>query len=92
MVSVGTITDDIHLTKVPKLMIAALHFTHAAREHILNASKTLTPNLLALQAPTSANTTLLHGKKTTWEANSTWQKLRNGGFLGDGRPNGYDPK
>jgi large subunit ribosomal protein L18e len=52
LVSVGTITDDIRLTEVPKLTIAALRFTHAAREHILNAGVALMLDLLALQAPT----------------------------------------
>ncbi|KAJ7697990.1 hypothetical protein B0H14DRAFT_3529088 [Mycena olivaceomarginata] len=69
LVSVGTITDDIRLTEVPKLTIAALHFTRAAREHIFNAGEALTLDLLALRAPTGANTALLHGKKTAREAN-----------------------
>jgi large subunit ribosomal protein L18e len=37
IVSVGMITDDIRLTEVPKLTIAALCFTHAVKNHILNA-------------------------------------------------------
>ncbi|KAJ7356837.1 hypothetical protein DFH08DRAFT_954160 [Mycena albidolilacea] len=52
--AVDTITDDIRLTEVPKLTIAAL-CTGA--------------DLLALRAPTGANTALLRGKKTAWEAN-----------------------
>jgi large subunit ribosomal protein L18e len=38
IVSVGTITDDICLTEVPKLMITALCFIRAAKERIINAS------------------------------------------------------
>ncbi|KAJ7697096.1 hypothetical protein B0H14DRAFT_2649961 [Mycena olivaceomarginata] len=37
IVSVGTIMDDICLTEVPNLMIAALCFTRTAKERILNA-------------------------------------------------------
>ncbi|KAJ6556035.1 hypothetical protein B0H19DRAFT_1262153 [Mycena capillaripes] len=67
--SVGTVTDDIRLTKVPKLTIAALHFTHAAKERIFNAGgEAQTLDQLALQAPTCANTALLRGKKTAREA------------------------
>jgi ribosomal protein L18E len=70
VVSVGTITDDIRLTEVPKLTIAALRFTRAAKERILNAGgEALTLDQLALRAPTGANTVLLRGKKTAREAN-----------------------
>ncbi|KAJ7367892.1 ribosomal protein L18e/L15P [Mycena olivaceomarginata] len=70
IVSVGTITDDIRLTEVPKLTIAALRFTRAAKERILNAGgEALTLDQLALRAPTGANTVLLRGKKTAREAN-----------------------
>ncbi|KAJ7800894.1 hypothetical protein B0H14DRAFT_2376985, partial [Mycena olivaceomarginata] len=37
IVSAGMITDDICLTEVPNLMIAALSFTCAAKERILKA-------------------------------------------------------
>jgi large subunit ribosomal protein L18e len=37
IVSVGTIMDDVYHTEVPNLMIAALCFTRAAKERILNA-------------------------------------------------------
>jgi large subunit ribosomal protein L18e len=37
IVSAGMITDDIHLTEVPNLTIAALCFTCAAKERILKA-------------------------------------------------------
>ncbi|KAJ7859158.1 hypothetical protein B0H14DRAFT_2351276, partial [Mycena olivaceomarginata] len=70
LASVGTITDNIHLTEVPKLIIAALCFTRAAKERILNAGgEALTLDQLALRAPTGANTALLCGKKTAQEAN-----------------------
>ncbi|KAJ7781655.1 ribosomal protein L18e/L15P [Mycena metata] len=70
VVSVGTVTDDIRLTVVPKLTIAALRFTRAAKERILNAGgEALTLDQLALRAPTGANTVLLRGKKTAREAN-----------------------
>ncbi|KAJ7229054.1 ribosomal protein L18e/L15P [Mycena pura] len=70
IVSVGTITDDVRLTEVPKLTIAALRFTRAAKERILNAGgEALTLDQLALRAPTGANTILLRGKKTAREAN-----------------------
>jgi hypothetical protein len=66
--SVGTITDNAHLTEVPKLTIAVLRFTCAAKERILNAGgEALTLDQFALRAPTSANTVLLHGKKTARE-------------------------
>ncbi|KAJ7083890.1 hypothetical protein C8R44DRAFT_836439 [Mycena epipterygia] len=69
--SVGTITNDIRLTEVPKLTLAALCFTRAAKERILNAGgEALTLDQLALRAPTGANTVLLRGKKTAREANT----------------------
>ncbi|KAJ7477137.1 ribosomal protein L18e/L15P [Mycena galericulata] len=70
IVSVGTVTDDIRLVEVPKLTIAALRFTRAAKERILNAGgEALTLDQLAMRAPTGANTVLLRGKKTAREAN-----------------------
>ncbi|KAJ7358591.1 hypothetical protein DFH08DRAFT_639626, partial [Mycena albidolilacea] len=49
--SVGTIMDNTRLTEVPKLTIAALCFTHAAKEHILKTGgEALTLDQLALQA------------------------------------------
>ncbi|KAJ7283382.1 ribosomal protein L18e/L15P [Mycena rebaudengoi] len=55
---------------VGTLTIAALRFTRAARERILNAGgEVLTLDQLALRAPTGANTVLLRGKKTAREAN-----------------------
>ncbi|KAJ7087233.1 ribosomal protein L18e/L15P [Mycena belliarum] len=70
IVAVGTITDDIRLPELPKLTIAALRFTRAAKERILNAGgEALTLDQLAMRAPTGANTVLLRGKKTAREAN-----------------------
>lgn len=70
IVQVGTVTDDIRLTVVPKLTIAALRFTRAAKERILNAGgEALTLDQLALRSPTGANTVLLRGVKNSREAN-----------------------
>jgi len=69
IVQVGTVTDDVRLTEVPKLTIAALRFTRAAKERILNAGgEVLTLDQLALRAPTGSNTVLLRGKRNTREA------------------------
>ncbi|KAJ6627424.1 ribosomal protein L18e/L15P [Mycena sp. CBHHK59/15] len=64
IVSVGTVTDDIRMMEVPKLTIAALRFTRAAKERILNAGgEALTLDQLALRAPTGANTTAREANK-----------------------------
>lgn len=69
IVQVGAVTDDIRLTEVPKLTVAALRFTRAAKERILAAGgETLTLDQLALRAPTGSNTVLLRGVKTAREA------------------------
>ena len=69
VVTVGTVTDDVRLLEVPKLSVAALKFTRAAKERILNAGgETLTLDQLALRAPTGSNTILLRGKRNTREA------------------------
>ncbi len=69
IVQVGTVTDDVRLLEVPKLAIAALRFTRAAKERILNAGgEALTLDQLALRAPLGANTILLRGKRNTREA------------------------
>ncbi|EIW82189.1 60S ribosomal protein L18 [Coniophora puteana RWD-64-598 SS2] len=69
IVIIGTITDDVRLATVPKLTIAALRFTQAAKERILNAGgEILTLDQLAMRAPTGANTVLLRGKRNTREA------------------------
>jgi hypothetical protein len=70
IVQVGTVTDDIRLTEVPKFTIAALRFTRAAKERILKSGgEALTLDQLALRAPTGSNTVLLRGVKTAREAN-----------------------
>lgn len=69
IVQVGTVTDDIRLTVVPKFTIAALRFTRGAKERILNAGgETLTLDQLALRSPTGANTILLRGKRNSRES------------------------
>lgn len=69
VVQVGTVTDDIRLTTVPKLTVAALRFTQAAKERIIAAGgEVLTLDQLALRAPTGSNTVLLRGVKTAREA------------------------
>ncbi|EPQ59697.1 60S ribosomal protein L18 [Gloeophyllum trabeum ATCC 11539] len=69
VVSVSTITDDVRLTTVPKLTIAALRFTRAAKERILKAGgEAITLDQLAIRAPTGANTILLRGKRNSREA------------------------
>ena len=69
IVQVGTVTDDIRLTTVPKITVAALRFTQAARERIIKAGgEVLTLDQLALRAPTGANTVLLRGVRTAREA------------------------
>nr|ACZ59464.1 60S ribosomal protein L18 [Flammulina velutipes] len=69
IVVVGTVTDDIRLTEVPKLSIAALRFTKAAKDRIILAGgEVLTLDQLAMRAPTGSNTVLLRGKRNTREA------------------------
>ncbi|KII96054.1 hypothetical protein PLICRDRAFT_48977 [Plicaturopsis crispa FD-325 SS-3] len=69
IVTIGTVTDDIRFTDLPKLTIAALRFTQGAKERILNAGgEVLTLDQLALRAPTGSNTILLRGKKNTRES------------------------
>ena len=68
-VVVGTVTDDERLIVVPKMKIAALKFTKAARARIVKAGgEVLTLDQLALLAPTGSNTVLLRGKKNNREA------------------------
>lgn len=69
IVVVGTVTDDIRFTELPKFTIAALKFTQAAKERILKAGgEVLTLDQLAMRAPTGSNTVLLRGKRNTREA------------------------
>ncbi|KAJ1724154.1 60S ribosomal protein L18 [Coemansia erecta] len=68
-VVVGTITDDERLDVVPKLSVAALHFTKSARARILNAGgEVLTLDQLAQRAPTGSNCVLLRGERNAREA------------------------
>ncbi|KAG5463654.1 MAG: ribosomal protein L18e/L15P, partial [Olpidium bornovanus] len=68
-VLVGTVTDDVRLNEVPKLTVAALRFTGAARARIVKAGGTcLTLDQLALKAPKGSNTVLLRGPKNAREA------------------------
>ncbi|TFK43029.1 60S ribosomal protein L18-B [Crucibulum laeve] len=69
IVNVGTVTDDIRLVVVPKMTIAALRFTRAAKDRIINAGgEAITLDQLALRAPTGSNTVLLRGVRTAREA------------------------
>ncbi|KZT74528.1 60S ribosomal protein L18 [Daedalea quercina L-15889] len=69
IVTVGTVTDDVRLLEVPKLTVAALRFTAAAKERILKSGgEVLTLDQLATRAPTGSNTILLRGKRNSREA------------------------
>ena len=69
VVQVGTVTDDIRLTTVPKITVAALRFTQAAQDRIVAAGgEALTLDQLALRAPTGSNAVLLRSVKTSREA------------------------
>ncbi|KAG1167057.1 hypothetical protein G6F70_009596 [Rhizopus microsporus] len=69
VVVVGTVTDDSRLLEVPKLSVAALHFTKTAKARILKAGgECLTLDQLALRAPTGANTILIRGAKNARES------------------------
>ncbi|KZV71391.1 60S ribosomal protein L18 [Peniophora sp. CONT] len=69
IVVVGTVTDDVRLTEIPKLSVAALRFTASARERILKAGgETLTLDQLATRAPTGSNTVLIRGKRNSRES------------------------
>lgn len=63
-VIVGTVTDDVRLTELPKLKVCALRFTAGARARITKAGgECLTFDQLALQAPKGSGTVLLRGSK-----------------------------
>ncbi|KAL8279978.1 hypothetical protein RQP46_007559 [Phenoliferia psychrophenolica] len=69
VVAIATITDDIRLTTVPKLSIAALRFTRTARARIEAAGgECLTLDQLALRKPTGRDTLLLRGAKNARES------------------------
>jgi large subunit ribosomal protein L18e len=68
-VVVGTVTDDSRLLELPKLSVAALHFTKTAKARILKAGgECLTLDQLALRAPTGSNTILIRGAKNARES------------------------
>jgi len=61
-VVVGTVTNDIRLHQVPKLKLAALRVTEAARKRITSAGgEIITLDQLAQEAPLGQNTILLQG-------------------------------
>ncbi|KAI8924063.1 ribosomal protein L18e/L15-domain-containing protein [Entophlyctis helioformis] len=68
-VVVGTVTDDIRLLEVPKMTVAALRVTSAARARIIKAGgEILTFDQLALRSPLGKGTVLLRGPKNSREA------------------------
>ena len=63
-VIVGTVTDDVRLTELPKLKVCALRFTAGARARITKAGgECMTFDQLALAAPKGTGTVLLRGSK-----------------------------
>merc|ERR1712019_132694 len=68
-VVVGTVTNDIRLHNVPKLKLAALRVTEAARKRITAAGgEIITLDQLAQEAPLGQNTVLLQGPRSHREA------------------------
>jgi large subunit ribosomal protein L18e len=64
VVVVSTVTDDERMLEVPKLTVAALRFTEAARARITKAGgKCMTLDELIMQSPTGSNTLLLRANK-----------------------------
>jgi len=58
------VTDDARFIEMPKMTIAALRFTEAARAKIVKAGgKCLTLDQLIMTAPTGTNTLLLRASK-----------------------------
>merc|ERR1712232_1230463 len=65
VVVVATVTDDERLLEVPKLNVAALRFTEAARARIINAGGScLTLDELIMQSPSVATACSLELTKT----------------------------
>jgi len=61
-VVIGTVTNDIRLHNVPKMKLAALRVTDAARKRIVAAGgEIITLDQLAQEAPLGQNTVLLQG-------------------------------
>lgn len=70
-VIVGTVTDDVRLINVPKLVVCALRFTEGARVRIAKAGgECISFDTLALRSPLGKNTVLLRGCKTAREVYS----------------------
>jgi len=70
-VVIGTVTNDIRLHNVPKLKLAALRVTEAARKRITAAGGSIiTLDQLAQEAPLGQNTVLLQGTYI-----SEWMKI-----------------
>merc|ERR1712173_307916 len=64
------ITNDIRIHQVPKMKIAALRVTEAARKRILAAGGSIiTLDQLAQEAPLGQNTILLQGPRSQREDN-----------------------
>lgn len=64
VVVVATVTDDERMVEVPKMTVAALRFTEAARARIVAAGgKCMTIDQLLMQQPKGTNTLLLRGNK-----------------------------
>merc|ERR1712232_1261595 len=65
IVTVATVTDDERLLEVPKLNVAALRFTEAARARIIDAGGScLTLDELIMQSPSVATACSLELTKT----------------------------
>ena len=61
-VVVGSVTDDVRLTSMPKLSVCALRFSEGARARITKAGgECLTFDQLALRSPEGKGTVLLRG-------------------------------
>merc|ERR1712083_28630 len=74
IVTIATVTDDERLLEVPKLDVAALRFTEAARARIINAGGScLTLDELIMQSPSGSNCLLLRANKDR-EAKTHWGK------------------
>ncbi|GMF00215.1 unnamed protein product [Ambrosiozyma monospora] len=69
IVVVGTVTDDVRLSKFPKATVAALRFTKTAKATIEKAGgEAITFDQLALRAPTGSNTLIVRGSRNAREA------------------------
>uniref|UniRef100_A0A7S3IY71 Large ribosomal subunit protein uL15/eL18 domain-containing protein n=1 Tax=Strombidium inclinatum TaxID=197538 RepID=A0A7S3IY71_9SPIT len=64
VVTVATVTDDNRLLEIPKMTVAALRFTEAARARIIKAGgKCLTLDQVVMTAPTGTGTLLLRANQ-----------------------------